>query len=163
MSTVLLVLLLSLSSIVVNSTTDMSALAGPPARPHDFKNPAELREYLKSLSDYFSLVGRPRSVPHCSVHSVLFYTYLHFLQILPIVARTFENEDKQSAILEPLACRRLRNALQLVLDWPCTVAFLFFFRTDSTNPQDCLPILLSMSVCSFLVFFVHFLVVGSVR
>jgi len=37
-----------------------------------------------------------------------------------------------------------------------TVTFISFFRTDSTDSPDCLPILLS------LVFF-HFLVVGSVR
>jgi len=35
-----------------------------------------------------------------------------------------------------------------------TVAFLFFFRTDSTDFPDCLPILWSMSVFYFLVFFV---------
>jgi len=34
-----------------------------------------------------------------------------------------------------------------------TAAFLFFFRTDSTNSPDCLPILLSMSV--FLKTFIH--------
>ena len=40
----------------------------------------------------------------------------------------------------------------------------FFFRTDSTDSQDCLPILLSISVFCFLVFLsVHFLVVGCVR
>ena len=40
----------------------MSVLSGPPERPENFKNPAELREYLKGLNDYFSLVGRPRSL-----------------------------------------------------------------------------------------------------
>ena len=46
-----------------------------------------------------------------------------------------------------------------------TVAFLFFFRTDSMDSPDCLPTLLSISVFYFLVFFMffHFLVVGSVR
>ena len=36
-----------------------------------------------------------------------------------------------------------------------TVAFLFFFRTDSTDSADCLPMLLSIpvSVFCFLVFF----------
>ena len=43
-----------------------------------------------------------------------------------------------------------------------TAAFLFLLRTDST---DCFPILLSIPVYYFLVFFTvfHFLVVGSVR
>jgi len=34
-----------------------------------------------------------------------------------------------------------------------TVAFLFFVKTDSTDSPDCLPILLSISVFHFLVFF----------
>ena len=37
-------------------------LEGPPERPEDFNNPEELRVYLKALNDYFSLVGRPRSL-----------------------------------------------------------------------------------------------------
>ena len=45
-----------------------------------------------------------------------------------------------------------------------TVAFLFFFRTDSRDSPDCLPILLSISVFYILVFlFPTFLIVGSVR
>ena len=45
-----------------------------------------------------------------------------------------------------------------------TITFLFFFRTDSTDSPDCLPILLSISVFHFLVFSVfHVLVVNSVR
>ena len=41
--------------------------------------------------------------------------------------------------------------------------YLFFFRTDSTDSPDCLPILLSISVFTFLVFLfvLYFLVVGS--
>jgi len=54
-----MLLLLNLSGVVIGAS-DMSVLAGPPERPDDFKNPAELREYLKALNDYFSLVGRPR-------------------------------------------------------------------------------------------------------
>ena len=34
-----------------------------------------------------------------------------------------------------------------------TVAFLFFFRTDSTDSPNCLLLLLSISVFYFLVFF----------
>lgn len=57
-----LLLLLNLSDkVVVDASADMSVLAGPPERPADFNNPEELREYLKGLNDYFSLVGRPRS------------------------------------------------------------------------------------------------------
>ena len=40
--------------------------------------------------------------------------------------------------------------------------FLFFFRTDSADSPDCLPILVTISVFYFLVFF-PLLVVGSVR
>jgi len=58
-SVTLMLLLLNLSGVVIGAS-DMSVLAGPPERPDDFKNPAELREYLKALNDYFSLVGRPR-------------------------------------------------------------------------------------------------------
>jgi len=28
----------------------------------DFNNPEEMRQYIKKLNDYFSLVGRPRLV-----------------------------------------------------------------------------------------------------
>jgi len=36
------------------------------------------------------------------------------------------------------------------------------FKTDSTDSPDCLPVVLSISVCTFLVFlFLQFLVVGS--
>ena len=48
----------------------------------------------------------------------------------------------------------------------CTVAFLFFSRTDSTDSPDCLSTLLSISVCFcflFKNFFSHFLVFSSVR
>ena len=37
-----------------------------------------------------------------------------------------------------------------------TIAFPFFFRTDSRNSPDCLSILLSISVFSFSVFFSTF-------
>ena len=42
------------------------------------------------------------------------------------------------------------------------IAFLFFFRTDSTDSPKCLPILLSTPVFYVLVFFLffHFLVAG---
>jgi len=40
-----------------------------------------------------------------------------------------------------------------------TVAFLFFFRTDSTDSPDCLPILLSIAVFLLFTFSVfHFVV-----
>jgi len=43
-----------------------------------------------------------------------------------------------------------------------TVAFFVFFRTDSTNFPDCLPIVLSISVFFLLLSFpvFHFLLVG---
>ena len=36
---------------------DMNA---PPSRPEVFRNPQELRDYLKALNEYFAIVGRPR-------------------------------------------------------------------------------------------------------
>lgn len=35
-------------------------MTGPPERPEFFRNPAELREYLKALNEYYAIVGRPR-------------------------------------------------------------------------------------------------------
>jgi hypothetical protein len=43
---------------IVTFAVDM--MAGPPERPEIFKSPRELRDYLKQLNDYFSIVGRPR-------------------------------------------------------------------------------------------------------
>ena len=58
-----------------------------------------------------------------------------------------------------LACVHLALFLALSL----TVAFLFFFRTDSTDSPDCLPILLSISSYFLVFLFSHFLAVGSMR
>ena len=41
----------------ISSAQDMT---GPPERPEFFRNPAELREYLKALNEYYAIVGRPR-------------------------------------------------------------------------------------------------------
>ena len=35
-------------------------MSGPPPRPEVFRNPQELRDYLKALNEYFAIVGRPR-------------------------------------------------------------------------------------------------------
>ena len=50
--------------------------------------------------------------------------------------------------------RVLKSSFSISANLP-TVAFLFFFRTNSTDSADCLPILLSMSVFYFLVFLFH--------
>jgi len=36
------------------------ALSAPPDRPNAFKNQDEVKDYLRALNDYFSIVGRPR-------------------------------------------------------------------------------------------------------
>ncbi len=43
-------------------TTDIEALEalGPPPRPAKFKNKMELQNYLDSLREYYSVIGRPR-------------------------------------------------------------------------------------------------------
>jgi len=59
--------------------------------------------------------------------------------------------------------RGLKSSFSISANLP-TVAFLFFFRTNSTDSADCLPILLRMSVFYFLVFLFHlFLVFDSLR
>ena len=46
--------------LFVVSVTHAQDMAGPPKRPEVFRNPQELRDYLKSLNEYFAIVGRPR-------------------------------------------------------------------------------------------------------
>ena len=36
------------------------AMLAPPERPAGFRNPRELKQYLRALNDYYSIVGRPR-------------------------------------------------------------------------------------------------------
>lgn len=50
-------LVISQPSVVVAETV---ALSGPPERPSAFKNQDEVKDYLRALNDYFSIVGRPR-------------------------------------------------------------------------------------------------------
>ena len=40
--------------------TEADNMSGPPLRPEVFRNPQELRDYLKALNEYFAIVGRPR-------------------------------------------------------------------------------------------------------
>jgi peptide YY len=49
---------------------------GPPERPEVFRNPEELREYLKQLNEYFAIVGRPRLGLNPFIHSVSGLCYL---------------------------------------------------------------------------------------
>ena len=80
----------------------------------------------------------------------------------------FNSCNRMYRYMAELACRLMlqlyaRLKLPIVLVHH-TVAFLFFFSTDSTDSPDCLPILLSISVFYFLVFlFSTILVVGSMR
>ena len=39
---------------------DEDELAGFPERPSVFRNPDELKEYLRALNEYFAIAGRPR-------------------------------------------------------------------------------------------------------
>lgn len=41
-------------------TAEAQDMTGPPPRPDVFRNPQELRDYLKALNEYFAIVGRPR-------------------------------------------------------------------------------------------------------
>lgn len=58
---VLLVFSISVTLFSVVTDAEMSGvMGGPPERPDVFRNPEELKEYLKALNDYFAIVGRPR-------------------------------------------------------------------------------------------------------
>jgi len=58
---VILVIIVSVALLPVVADAEMSGvMGGPPERPDVFRNPDELKEYLKALNDYFAIVGRPR-------------------------------------------------------------------------------------------------------
>ncbi|CAL1533953.1 unnamed protein product [Lymnaea stagnalis] len=59
MHKLLLVSLLVLS-LAVMEVLCTEAMLTPPERPEEFKNPNELRKYLKALNEYYAIVGRPR-------------------------------------------------------------------------------------------------------
>lgn len=44
----------------VQAAVDDDDLAGFPERPNIFRNPDELKEYLRALNEYFAIAGRPR-------------------------------------------------------------------------------------------------------
>lgn len=46
--------------LLVVCLADAEDMNGPPSRPDIFRNPQELRNYLKALNEYFAIVGRPR-------------------------------------------------------------------------------------------------------
>ena len=46
--------------LLIGHVTEADNMSGPPVRPEVFKNPQELRDYLKALNEYFAIVGRPR-------------------------------------------------------------------------------------------------------
>ena len=37
---------------------------GPPVKPEHFRSVAELNQYLADLNEYYTVLGRPRSIPH---------------------------------------------------------------------------------------------------
>ncbi len=58
----LVMTLLCLSVIMLIPTLAEQGMNGPPERPKVFRNPEELKKYLKALNEYFAIVGRPRYV-----------------------------------------------------------------------------------------------------
>ncbi len=46
--------------LTLSHVTEAEDMNGPPVRPEVFRNPQELRDYLKALNEYFAIVGRPR-------------------------------------------------------------------------------------------------------
>jgi Pancreatic hormone peptide len=57
-------IVLSCISSIAQSAVDDDDLAGFPERPNIFRNPDELKEYLRALNEYFAIAGRPRYEPH---------------------------------------------------------------------------------------------------
>ena len=55
-------IMLSCISTIALSAVDDDDLAGFPERPNIFRNPDELKEYLRALNEYFAIAGRPRYV-----------------------------------------------------------------------------------------------------
>jgi peptide YY len=51
---------LLVASLVLLEVTCQDAMLAPPDRPSEFRSPAELRQYLKALNEYYAIVGRPR-------------------------------------------------------------------------------------------------------
>ena len=56
----LVMTVLCLTVIVLIPSSAEQGMNGPPERPKVFKNPQELKKYLKALNEYFAIVGRPR-------------------------------------------------------------------------------------------------------
>ena len=54
------VVLLCCVSMIAHAAVDDDDLAGFPERPSIFRNPEELKEYLRALNEYFAIAGRPR-------------------------------------------------------------------------------------------------------
>ena len=104
---------------------------------------------------------------------------LHSYHVINVEGSCAKHLTIEFYFIRPLCCQHL-YLLLLVFHYPSlfhsrlktfllgkscpSYSFLFFSKTDSMESQDCLPILLSISVFSFLVFlFFHFSVVVSVR
>lgn len=51
---------LLVAALVLLEVTCQDSMLAPPDRPTEFRNPGELRRYLKALNEYYAIVGRPR-------------------------------------------------------------------------------------------------------
>uniref|UniRef100_A0A0B6YRT3 Neuropeptide Y n=1 Tax=Arion vulgaris TaxID=1028688 RepID=A0A0B6YRT3_9EUPU len=54
------VVLLLVIAVAIMEVTCSTQMLSPPERPREFRNPNELRQYLKELNEYYAIMGRPR-------------------------------------------------------------------------------------------------------
>jgi len=66
-------LLVCCLSTVVYSAVDDDDFTGFPERPKTFRSPEELKEYLRTLNDYFAIAGRPRSMTLTLLDNMHYY------------------------------------------------------------------------------------------
>nr|ARS01401.1 neuropeptide f 1 [Deroceras reticulatum] len=56
----LLLVFLFVVSVAIMEVSSSTHMLSPPERPREFRNPNELRQYLKELNEYYAIMGRPR-------------------------------------------------------------------------------------------------------
>lgn len=54
------VIVFVIAVVLVIQISSQEIMLSPPSRPAEFRNPKELREYMKALNEYYAIVGRPR-------------------------------------------------------------------------------------------------------
>ena len=54
------VTVLVIAVVFIVQISSQEIMLSPPSRPAEFRNPKELREYMKALNEYYAIVGRPR-------------------------------------------------------------------------------------------------------